>query len=111
MADISPMRPGRMKRLYTPMISAMGMVQNTVKVPHGLPFRAITTTSASTARTMTQIIRMPMPAIAPGTGPSSERIMSPRERPSRRVDMNRTVMSCTAPANTTPARIHSVPGR
>jgi hypothetical protein len=27
----------------------MGMVQNTAKVPHGLPFRAITTTKANTA--------------------------------------------------------------
>ena len=52
-----------------------------------------------------------MPAMAPATGPISERIMSPSERPSRRVDRNSTVMSCTAPANTTPARIHSVPGR
>ena len=58
-----------------------------------------------------QISRMPMPAIAPATGPISERIMSPSERPSRRVDRNSTVMSCTAPANTTPARIHSVPGQ
>ena len=87
------------------------MVQNTVKAPQGLPFSAFTTTSASTARTMMQIIRMPMPAMAPATGPISERTMSPSDWPSRRVDRNSTVMSCTAPANTTPARIHSVPGR
>ena len=93
------------------MSSAIGIVQNTVNVPQGLPTRAFTTTSARTARMMTQIISTPMPAIAPGTGPSSARIMSPSERPSRRVDRNSTVMSCTAPANTTPARIHSVPGR
>jgi hypothetical protein len=37
------------------------------------------------------------------------RIMSPKERPSRRTDKNSTVMSWTAPANTTPARIHNVP--
>ena len=93
------------------MISAIGMVQNTVKVPHGLPFSAFTTTSASTASTMMQISRMPTPAMPPATGPISERIMSPSDLPSRRVDRNSTVMSCTAPANTTPARIHSVPGR
>ena len=34
-----------------------------------------------------------------------------RKRPSRRTDRNMTVRSCTAPANTTPARIRSVPGR
>ena len=37
------------------MINAIGTVQNTVKVPQGLPFSACTTTSASTARTMMQI--------------------------------------------------------
>ena len=50
------------------MISAIGMVQNTVKVPQGLPISALTTTSASTASTMTQISSMPMPAIAAGDG-------------------------------------------
>ena len=94
-----------------PMIRAIGTVQNTVKVPHGLPFSAFTTTSASTESRMIQISSMPMPAILPATGPISERIMSPSERPSRRVDRNKTVISCTAPAKTTPARIHSVPGR
>ena len=69
------------------------MVQNTVNAPQGLPFNAFTTTSASTARTMMQISSTPMPAMAPGTGPSSERIMSPSERPSRRVDRNSTTMS------------------
>ena len=51
------------------MISAIGMVQNTVKAPHGLPFSALTTTSASTARTMTQISSTPTPAIAAGDRP------------------------------------------
>ena len=86
-------------------------MQNTVKVPHGLPISAFTTTSASTARMMMQISSTPTPAMVPATGPISERTMSPSERPSRRVDRNSTVMSCTAPANTTPARIHNVPGR
>jgi len=87
------------------------MVQATVNVPHGLLLRAFTTTSASTARMMTQMSSTPMPATVPATAPISERIMSPSERPSRRVERNSTVMSCTAPANTTPARSHSVPGR
>ena len=93
------------------MMSAIGTVQNTVKVPHGLPRKACTTTSASTARMMMQISNMPMPAMVPATGPISARTMSPSERPSRRVERNSTVMSCTAPAMTTPARIQSVPGR
>ena len=54
-----------------PMIRAIGMVQATVNVPHGLPFSAITTTRASTDSTMMQISNMPMLAIAPGSGPSS----------------------------------------
>ena len=93
MSDISPTRPRRMKRPYTPMISAIGTVQNTVKVPQGLPRRAWTTTSASTARMMTQISIMPMPAIVPAIGPISARTMSPSERPSRRVERNNTVIS------------------
>ncbi len=52
-----------------------------------------------------------MPAIVPATGPISARTMSPSERPSRRVERNRTVMSWTAPANTAPASIQSVPGK
>ena len=87
------------------------MVQDTVKVPHGLLLRAFTTTSASTARMITQMSSTPTPAMVPATGPISERIMSPSERASRRVERNSTIMSWTAPANTTPARIHSVPGR
>jgi hypothetical protein len=87
------------------------MVANTVKVPHGLPASALTTTSARTARRIIMIRSTPNMAITPATGPISERTMSPSERPSRRVEMNRTIRSWTAPANTTPARIQSVPGR
>ena len=75
------------------MTRAIGTVQNTVKVPHGLPSSAFTTTSASTDSRMMQISRMPIPATVPGTGPNSERIMSPSERPSRRVDRNSTTIS------------------
>ncbi|MNE49446.1 hypothetical protein D3C80_1439650 [compost metagenome] len=93
------------------MKTAMGMVAATVKVPHGLSARALTTTRARTARMMTMIISTPTWAMMPGMGPISVRTMSPSERPSRRVDMNRTIMSCTAPARTAPTRIHSTPGR
>ena len=87
------------------------MVAKTVKVPHGLPASALTTTSASTASRMIMISSTPTSAMPPGTGPISVRTISPSERPSRRVEKNSTVMSCTAPAKTTPARIHNVPGR
>ena len=53
----------------------------------------------------------PTPAMAPAAGPISERMMSPSDLPSRRVEKNSTTMSWIAPANTTPARIHKVPGR
>ena len=93
------------------MMIAIGMVAATVKVPHGLLVSALTTISASTARMMIMIRNVPNRAITPGTAPSSARISSPSERPSRRIEMNRTMKSCTAPASTTPARIHKVPGR
>ena len=57
------------------------------------------------------IIRTPTWAMMPGIFPISVRIMSPKDLPSRRVDMNRTIMSCTAPASTAPTRIHKTPGR
>ena len=75
------------------MIRAMGTVDMTVKVPQGLPVSALTTTRASTARMMIMIISTPTRAMPPATGPISERMISPSERPSRRVEMNRTMES------------------
>ena len=49
--------------------------------------------------------------LGPAAAPISLRIISPSERPSRRTDRSSTMKSCTAPANTTPNRIHSTPGR
>ena len=57
------------------------------------------------------IASTPTSASEPGMGPSSILIISPSDLPSRRTDTKRTMKSCTAPAVTTPARIHSVPGR
>ena len=93
------------------MKMAIGMVADTVNSPHGECASAFTTMRASTARMITMIMNVPTSAITPGTGPSSALTRSPSERPSRRTDMNSTMKSCTAPANTTPARIHSMPGR
>ena len=68
------------------MNMAIGMVAKTVKVPHGLSASALTTTSASTASRMTMIMSTPMRAMVPAAGPFRTRIMSPSERPSRRVE-------------------------
>ena len=110
-AEASPTRPGRMKRMYTPISSAIGIVAAMVNRPHGLPVSAFTTTSASTARMMIMIASTPTSASAPGIGPSSILIISPSDLPSRRIDANRTMKSCTAPATTTPTRIHKRAGQ
>ncbi|MCY1215097.1 hypothetical protein D9M72_269350 [compost metagenome] len=93
------------------MNSATGIVAATVKLPHGDSASAFTTIRASTARMMIMIMKVPNSAIMPGTTPISCLTRSPSERPSRRVEMNRMMKSCTAPANTTPASTHSNPGR
>ena len=71
------------------MKSAIGMVLATAKVPHGLPFSAFTTTSASTARRITQMRMMPIPTTPPAAGPISVRIISPSDLASRRVEKNK----------------------
>ena len=90
---------------------AIGIVAITVNMPHGLSARAFTTIMASTARMMIMIRNAPNRAMVPATGPISSRTRSPSERPSRRLEMNRTMKSCTAPARTTPAISQSMPGR
>jgi hypothetical protein len=109
--DISSTRPGRTKRRYQPISSAIGIVIATVNVPQGLAASALTTTSASTARMMNMIISTPIIAITPAAGPISVRTISPSERASRRTERKRIMKSCTAPAKITPTMIHSVPGR
>jgi hypothetical protein len=88
----------------------MGMVAATVKVPHGDSAKALTTIKANTARRISMMKKVPNKAIMPGVRPISSLIRSPSERPSRRVEMNSTVKSCTAPPKTTPASSHSMPG-
>ncbi len=89
----------------------MGIVAITVNMPHGLSASAFTTTIASTARMMIMIRNAPNNAMVPGTWPISSRTRSPSERPLRRLEMNRIMKSCTAPASTTPTTSHSRPGR
>ena len=93
------------------MNSASGIVKATVYVPHGLWVNAFTTIIASTARMITMIIKVATSAITPAVAPISSFTSSPSERPSRRVETNSTIKSCTAPASTTPARIQIIPGR
>ena len=57
------------------------------------------------------IMKAPNRAMVPATGPISSRTRSPSERPSRRLEMNNTMKSCTAPARTTPAINQIIPGR
>ena len=90
---------------------AAGGDPHTVKVAHGLCFSAFTTTRASTASRMTMIRSTPIIATVPASSPNSARIISPIERPSRRVEAQSTMKSCTAPAKTTPTISQSVPGR
>jgi hypothetical protein len=88
-----------------PISMAMGMVADTVKVPHGLSGNALTTMRASTARRMTEERDEARYRAHLGFNHVAKRT------PSRRVHTNSMMKSCTAPANTTPARIHSVPGK
>ena len=76
MIEISPIRPGRMKRTDA-MNSAMGNGRGTVNMPQGLSARAFTTISASTARMMIMIRKAPNSAMVPATWPISSRTSSP----------------------------------
>ena len=111
MTEISPTRPGRIYRLYTPIKRAIGIVAATVNVPQGLSAKAFTTINASTASKIVMIMNVPNSAITPGTNPNSDLIKSPRDRPSRRVEINKIMKSWTAPAKIAPTRIHIIPGK
>ena len=110
-SETPPIRPGWTKRIQMPISTAIGMVETTVNMPQGLLVSALTTISASTARMMIMIMKQPKSAIRPAISPISVFTISPSDRPSRRVEMNRIMKSWTAPASTTPTRIHSMPGR
>jgi len=84
----------------------MGIVMAIENVPHGESASALTTTSARTARRMTMIENTASSAATPPTGPISSRAIWPSDLPSRRIEKNRIVMSCTAPAKMTPTTIH-----
>jgi hypothetical protein len=93
------------------MNKAMGIVIAMEKVPQGESARAFTTTRARTASRMIMIEKTASSAATPPTGPISSRAIWPSERPSRRMEKKRIVMSCTHPATTAPTMIQIVPGR
>ena len=97
--------------IHTPMTSAMGIVHDSVKRPHGLSRSALTTTSASTASRMIMIAKIATIAASPATGFTSSFAIWPSDLPSRRIDAHRIRKSCTAPPRTTPAISQIVPGR
>ena len=103
--------PGRMLFIHRPMKSAMGIVVDSVKRPHGLSRSALTTTSASTASRMIMIAKIATIAAMPATGFTSSFAIWPSDLPSRRIDAQRIRKSCTAPPSTTPAISQIVPGR
>ena len=93
------------------MNRAIGIVIAIENVAHGDTAIALTTTMASTASRMIMIANTPISAATPPTGPISSRAICPRLLPSRRIDRNKMIMSCTAPARMTPTMIQIVPGR
>ena len=72
------------------MKSAIGMVIATLKTPHGLSPRALTTTSARIAMMMSMISRAATMAAVPPILPSSSRAICPSVRPPRRIEKKST---------------------
>ncbi len=103
--------PGRRKRKYKPMKTAIGIVMRMVNVPQGLPLRAFTTTSPTTASRTIMIKSTVTSETNPPTLPISSRAIWPSVLPSRRMEQKRMIKSWTAPASTAPNKIQSVPGK
>ncbi len=93
------------------MNNAIGMVAPTVDTPQGLSASAFTTTKARTANKMIIMAKMAAAPMYPAVEFSSSRTIWLKDLPSRRMEAKRITKSCTAPPNTTPIRIQSVPGR
>ncbi len=109
--DASSTRPGRTKRKYTPTSSAIGIVMARVNVAHGDDFSAFTTTSATTPSKITMMARTASCAMNPPRLLTSSRAICPIDLPSRRIEQNKMMKSCTHPAHAAPAISHSVPGK
>jgi hypothetical protein len=97
--------------MYQPKRSAAGIVIATVKVPHGEPASAFTTTMPSPARRRMVMKRMAAVAAPCATEPISRRTISESEDAPCRTEANRMMKSCTAPPSAAPKRIQRAPGR
>src|SRR5262249_29439350 len=110
-AVASSVLPGRQTFIQNPISTAIGMVQAIVNTPHGLSLSAFTTTRASTASRITMMASTATMVSTPVSVPVSSLAIWPSDFPSRRIDANRMMKSCTAPPSTTPITIQIVPGR
>ena len=81
-----------------------------VNVPHALSASALTTTMPRPAMAMTTMKRIAMEATSPASGLISLLTISESDLPPRRVDAQRIIESCTAPARQTPATSQINPG-
>ena len=80
-------------------------------MPHGESFSAFTITSATTASRITMIASTAISAIIPPRLLTSSRAICPSDLPSRRIEQNRIVKSCTQPPSAAPTISQSVPGK
>ncbi len=69
------------------------MVQRMVKIPQGLSFSALTTTSARTASRITMMASTATMASTPVIGPVSSLAICPSDLPSRRIEPKRMTKS------------------
>jgi hypothetical protein len=82
-----------------------------VNVAQGEDFSAFTTTSATTPSKITRIASTAICAMNPLRLLTSSRAICPIDLPSRRIEQNKIIKSCTHPANAAPAISQSVPGK
>ena len=77
-----------------------------MNVAHGEDFSAFTITSATTPSKITMIASTAICAINPPRLLTSSRAISPSVFPSRRIEQNKIMKSCTHPAKAQPAISH-----
>ena len=75
------------------MNNAIGIVAAIVNTPQGLCASALTTTKANTAKIMIITPSAPSMTTIPANDPNSCLAISPSDRPSRRVEINKTKKS------------------
>ena len=65
---------------------------------------------ANPAKATIIINRIANDVVTPVTGPTSRRAITAKDWPLCRIDANKIIKSCTAPANTDPIKIQIKPG-